>query len=135
MVSTHPEASSVRPITPGLLADVRRVVPILSGITVGVFAFTVRELVGYLPRFIAGGLLVGAGLSLLFDWLRELRIATSPSDRAASCLIVAVSRMHKLQNPNQSFPSRTSTKSTNRTGLRGCHFGCLTTVLDGTQPD
>lgn len=66
----------------------RRAIPIAVGLTAGVFAFVGGELVGFLPRFAAGGLLIGAGLGLLVDWILSLRSAVW-SDRLVSILIVA----------------------------------------------
>ncbi len=66
----------------------RRAIPIAAGLIAGVFAFAGGEVVGYLPRFTAGGLLIGAGLGLLIEWVRGLR-SSGGSDRFVGVLIVA----------------------------------------------
>ncbi len=66
----------------------RRAIPIAVGLIAGIFAFAGGELVGYLPRFTAGGLLIGAGLGLLIEWGRGLR-SSGWSDRFVGVLIVA----------------------------------------------
>lgn len=48
------------------------------------------ELIGYLPRFVAGGLLAGVGFGLLAGWGRELRRSSSATERVLSVLIVGV---------------------------------------------
>lgn len=68
----------------------RRWAPIAVGGGTAIVALLGAELVGYLPRFSAGGLLVGAGLGLLVDWVRQLRATLAWSDRAVSVLILAV---------------------------------------------
>jgi SulP family sulfate permease len=70
------------------LGLVRRAAPVAVGVIVGAFAFLGGEVIGFLPRFAAGGLLIGAGLGLLIDWVRELR-STMWADRFVSVLIVA----------------------------------------------
>ncbi len=67
----------------------RRWVPIAVGSATAAFAFAGAELLGYLPRFVAGGLLIGAGAGLLINWFGELRATSSWSDRAVSVVILA----------------------------------------------
>jgi len=66
----------------------RRAITIAVGSIAGLFGFVGGELVGYLPRFTAGGLLIGAGLGLMIVWIRGLQSA-SWSDRLVGVLIVA----------------------------------------------
>lgn len=66
-----------------------RWVAVAVGSATAVFAFIGVGLLGYVPKFAAGGLLIGAGLSLLIGWIRELRATPSLSDRAVSILILA----------------------------------------------
>jgi len=66
----------------------QRSAQIAVGVIAGAFAFIGGQLVGYLPRFTAGGLLIGAGLGLLIEWVRGLRASTWP-DRFIGVLIVA----------------------------------------------
>jgi SulP family sulfate permease len=67
-----------------------RFVPLAVGAATVVFAFFGAGLIGYLPKFAAGGLLIGAGIGLLIRWVRELRSTASWLDRAVSVLILGV---------------------------------------------
>jgi len=49
-----------------------RAVPIGAGILVGLMAAFGGEAIGYMPRMVAGGVLVAVGLGLLFRWVEEL---------------------------------------------------------------
>ncbi len=64
--------------------------PLVVGSATGIFAFVGSSAVGFIPKFVAGGLLIGAGVGLLVGWLRELRSTTSWSDRGVSIVILAV---------------------------------------------
>lgn len=68
----------------------RRAVPVAVGIATCLVALAGVRMVGYLPKFVAGGLLIGAGLSLLIGWISELRTTSGWSDRAVSVLILTV---------------------------------------------
>ncbi len=48
------------------------------------------QVIGYLPRFVAGGVLAAAGLSLLSGWLRDQLPSFFRLDRLLSVVIVAV---------------------------------------------
>ncbi|MFN3256125.1 MAG: cyclic nucleotide-binding domain-containing protein [Ilumatobacter sp.] len=72
------------------LGVTRRWAPLAVGGGTAIVALVGSELIGYLPRFSAGGLLVGAGLGLIIDWVRQLRSTAAWSDRAVSVLILAV---------------------------------------------
>ncbi|MFK8024065.1 MAG: SLC26A/SulP transporter family protein [Ilumatobacter sp.] len=62
--------------------------PIAVGCSTMVFAFLGASAVGLLPRFVAGGLLIGAGFGLFQHWVGELRATTSAFDRAVSVVIL-----------------------------------------------
>ena len=64
--------------------------PIVVGVVTCVFAFIGSSAVGYIPKFVAGGLLIGAGISMLLAWVTELRATTSWPDRLVSIVILAV---------------------------------------------
>lgn len=68
----------------------RRAVPMVVGAATAIFAFVGIGTLGYLPKFVAGGLLIGAGLSLLVSWIIELRATPGWADRAVSVLILLV---------------------------------------------
>jgi SulP family sulfate permease len=72
------------------LGVAQRWAPLAVGAGTAVVALVGGGLIGYLPKFSAGGLLVGAGLGLLIDWIRELRATVAWSDRAVSVVILAV---------------------------------------------
>jgi SulP family sulfate permease len=64
--------------------------PLVVGAATSVFAFVGSSAVGYIPKFVAGGLLVGAGVGMLIAWVTELRSTTGWSDRWVSIVILAV---------------------------------------------
>lgn len=64
--------------------------PLAVGGAAVAFAFIGAPVVGYIPKFVAGGLLIGAGAGLLVDWIGELRSTTNWSDRLVSIVILAV---------------------------------------------
>lgn len=64
--------------------------PVAVGMVTCIFAFVGSSAVGYIPKFVAGGLLIGAGASMLIDWTKELRATTSWLDRMVSIVILAV---------------------------------------------
>lgn len=67
-----------------------RWVPVAVGFCTAAFAFVGVGLIAFLPKFAAGGLLIGAGLGLLSDWVRELRATAALSDRLVSVVILLV---------------------------------------------
>lgn len=72
------------------LGVTRRWAPIAVGASTAIVSLVGAGVIGYLPRFVTGGLLVGAGLGLLTDWIRQLRSTVALSDRAVSVVILAV---------------------------------------------
>lgn len=64
--------------------------PLVVGAATAAFAFVGASAVGYIPKFVAGGLLIGAGVSMLIAWVAELRSTTGWSDRWVSIVILAV---------------------------------------------
>ncbi|MEM7140756.1 MAG: SulP family inorganic anion transporter [Actinomycetota bacterium] len=67
-----------------------RAVPIAVGLVMVVFGLAGASLAGYVPAFIAGGLLVAVGLSLLDDWVRFVRSSIGWADRLVSATVVGV---------------------------------------------
>lgn len=67
-----------------------RWVPVAVGLSTAAFAFVGGDLLAFLPKFAAGGLLIGAGSGLLIEWLRELRSTAALSDRLVSVVILLV---------------------------------------------
>lgn len=66
-----------------------RVIPALSGVAMIALGIAGVGLVAYVPRFIAGALILGVGLRLLSDWVANLRTSTSRGDAATGLVIVA----------------------------------------------
>jgi len=64
--------------------------PLVVGGITGLFAFVGSSAIGYIPKFVAGGLLIGAGVSMLIAWIGELRSTTGWWDRWVSIVILAV---------------------------------------------
>ena len=67
-----------------------RIIPVGSGLLAAAFALIGGRLVGFIPRFVVGGLLLTVGLGLLVKWVEELRRTTSWSRRLFGIVIVAV---------------------------------------------
>lgn len=65
-----------------------RTVPVLVGVVVMLAGVWGGHLAGHLPRFVAGGMLVSLGLSLLVPWLTDLRGAADLPERLLGVAIV-----------------------------------------------
>ncbi len=67
-----------------------KLIPIGVSVVSILLAFFGSELIGSLPRFVAGGVLAASGLGLLSGWLREQLPSFFKLDRLISIIIVAV---------------------------------------------
>ncbi len=65
-----------------------RAVPLASGVLVVAFGVAGPGVVGYVPRFIVGALLVMLGVALLDEWIQGLRRITSVAERLLSVATV-----------------------------------------------
>ncbi len=70
------------------LGATSRIIPIGVGLLTALFALTGGRLVGFIPRFVIGGLLLTVGLTLLVEWVAELRRTASWAQRLFSVGIV-----------------------------------------------
>lgn len=67
----------------------RSVIVVVGAVSLGLGLLGATA-VGYVPRFVAGGVLVAAGAGLLLDWVRQLRTGGGWADRILSIGIVGV---------------------------------------------
>ncbi len=62
--------------------------PALVGSIIVVFALVGTRVIGYTPRFVVGSLLVAVGVSLIMDWVQEMRRVSGVVDTVISLVII-----------------------------------------------
>lgn len=67
-----------------------RTVPVIVGLLVMVGGFWGGQLAGYVPRYVAGGILIALGAGLLVPWLLDLRGGTDRVERLLGVAIVVL---------------------------------------------